>query len=261
MQAQADKYKATITLPTDDQIMITREFDAPRHLVYRAWTTPELVKRWFGGSHGEPSVVEIDLRVGGRWRYAFRPADAFHGEYRQIVARRADRLDRGLRGRARRRGSQHAHADRARRADDDDRARPASEQGQPGRPHQRRHGAGHERGPGQARGGRPLAGRGRPPGRRYGPVAAPRIGRHGRPAPPRRTAPLVPRARAGGARALARARRVRRVGPPPAGRAALGLLRGAADRKRPARLPSRPQPGVQGHLPALPDDDWALRRA
>jgi len=37
---------ATITLPTDEQILITREFDAPRHLVYRAWNTPELVKRW-----------------------------------------------------------------------------------------------------------------------------------------------------------------------------------------------------------------------
>ena len=86
MQAQADHYKATVTLPTDDQIRITREFDAPRHLVYRAWTTPDLVKRWFGGNHGEPSVVEIDLRVGGRWRYAFESGHGFHGEYREIVA-------------------------------------------------------------------------------------------------------------------------------------------------------------------------------
>ena len=37
---------AKVTLPADDQILITREFDAPRHLVYKAWTTPELVKRW-----------------------------------------------------------------------------------------------------------------------------------------------------------------------------------------------------------------------
>jgi uncharacterized protein YndB with AHSA1/START domain len=86
MQAQADNYKATVTLPADDQILITREFDAPRHLVYRAWTTPDLVKRWYGGNHGEPSVVEIDLRVGGRWRYAFESGDGFHGEYREIVA-------------------------------------------------------------------------------------------------------------------------------------------------------------------------------
>ncbi len=38
---------AKVTLPTDEQILITREFDAPKHLVYKAWTTPELVKRWW----------------------------------------------------------------------------------------------------------------------------------------------------------------------------------------------------------------------
>jgi uncharacterized protein YndB with AHSA1/START domain len=80
---------ATVTLPTDEQILITREFDAPRHLVYRAWTTPELVKRWWSGHQGEMTIVEIDLRVGGRWRYVM-VADgghevAFHGEYREIV--------------------------------------------------------------------------------------------------------------------------------------------------------------------------------
>jgi uncharacterized protein YndB with AHSA1/START domain len=80
---------ATVTLPTDEQILITREFDAPRHLVYRAWTTPELVKRWWGGQRGEMTVVEIDLRVGGTWRYVLA-ADggfdvAFHGEFREIV--------------------------------------------------------------------------------------------------------------------------------------------------------------------------------
>ena len=41
---------AMVTLPTDEQILITREFDAPRHLVYKAWTTPELVKRWWAAS-------------------------------------------------------------------------------------------------------------------------------------------------------------------------------------------------------------------
>jgi uncharacterized protein YndB with AHSA1/START domain len=81
--------KATVTLPTDEQILITREFDAPKHLVYRAWTTPELVKRWWSGHQGEMTIVEIDLRVGGRWRYVM-VADgghevAFHGEYREIV--------------------------------------------------------------------------------------------------------------------------------------------------------------------------------
>jgi uncharacterized protein YndB with AHSA1/START domain len=60
--------KATVTFPTDEQILITREFDAPRHLVYRAWTTPELVRRWWSGNRGEVTVAEIDLRVGGAWR-------------------------------------------------------------------------------------------------------------------------------------------------------------------------------------------------
>jgi uncharacterized protein YndB with AHSA1/START domain len=81
--------KATVTLPTDEQIRITRDFDAPRHLVYKAWTTPELVKRWWNAKRGEVTVAEIDLRVGGKWRYAMVTPDgfevAFHGEYREIV--------------------------------------------------------------------------------------------------------------------------------------------------------------------------------
>jgi uncharacterized protein YndB with AHSA1/START domain len=80
---------ATVTLPTDEQILITREFDAPRHLVYRAWTTPELVRQWWSGHRGEMEVVEIDLRVGGMWRYVMAASGgfqvAFHGEYREIV--------------------------------------------------------------------------------------------------------------------------------------------------------------------------------
>ena len=80
---------ATVTLPTDEQILITREFDAPRDLVYKAWTTPELVRRWWAGRRGRMTIAEIDLRVGGRWRYVMI-ADggyevAFHGEYREIV--------------------------------------------------------------------------------------------------------------------------------------------------------------------------------
>ncbi|KAA9159600.1 SRPBCC family protein [Amycolatopsis acidicola] len=80
---------AKITLPADDQILITREFAAPRRLVYRAWTTPELVKRWWGGHRGTVTSVEIDLRVGGRWRYVLAAGHgqevAFHGEYREIA--------------------------------------------------------------------------------------------------------------------------------------------------------------------------------
>jgi len=80
---------ATLTLPTDEQILIIREFDAPKHLVYKAWTTPELVKRWWHANRGEVTVVEIDLRVGGRWRSVMVADDGFevgfHGEYREIV--------------------------------------------------------------------------------------------------------------------------------------------------------------------------------
>jgi uncharacterized protein YndB with AHSA1/START domain len=80
---------ATVTLPADDQILITREFDAPRHLVYQAWTTPELVKRWWTANRGEATIAEIDLRVGGWWRYVMVTDDgfevAFHGEFREIV--------------------------------------------------------------------------------------------------------------------------------------------------------------------------------
>src|SRR5919206_1841670 len=80
---------ATVTLPRENQILVTREFDAPRHLVYRAWTTPELVRRWWSGRRGEVTSVEIDLRVGGTWRYVMVANEgfevAFHGEYRELV--------------------------------------------------------------------------------------------------------------------------------------------------------------------------------
>jgi uncharacterized protein YndB with AHSA1/START domain len=87
--AVASSGTATVTLPTDEQILITREFDAPKHLVYKAWTTPELVKRWWHANRGEMTVAEIDLRVGGTWRFVM-VADGgvevgFHGEYREIV--------------------------------------------------------------------------------------------------------------------------------------------------------------------------------
>ena len=80
---------ATVTLPADDQILITREFDAPKHLVYKAFTTPELVRRWWHAKRGEMTVAEIDLRVGGKWRYVMVAEGGlevgFHGEYREIV--------------------------------------------------------------------------------------------------------------------------------------------------------------------------------
>jgi uncharacterized protein YndB with AHSA1/START domain len=85
----AGSKKAEVTLPTDERILITREFDAPKRLVYRAWTEPELLERWWGGERGEVRSVRIELRVGGTWRYVVVTDDgseaAFRGEYREII--------------------------------------------------------------------------------------------------------------------------------------------------------------------------------
>jgi len=66
-------------------IDITREFDAPRDLVWRAWTEPELLKQWLGPRRFEMVIDEYDVRDGGRWRYVHRAADGeehgFHGVF------------------------------------------------------------------------------------------------------------------------------------------------------------------------------------
>jgi uncharacterized protein YndB with AHSA1/START domain len=89
MVAVTSSGPAKVTTPTDEQILVTREFDAPRHLVYKAWTTPELVRRWWAGRRGEVTLIDMDLRVGGRWRYVLVAEGGmevgFHGEYREIV--------------------------------------------------------------------------------------------------------------------------------------------------------------------------------
>ena len=89
MNTMTNSGTAVVTLPTDEQILITREFDAPKHLVYKAYTTPELVRRWWSGQRGEMTIAEIDLRVGGMWRYVMVANGgfevAFHGEFREIV--------------------------------------------------------------------------------------------------------------------------------------------------------------------------------
>ncbi len=83
------KGTATVTLPSDTEILITREFNAPARLVYEAWTKPEHIRRWWAGLRGETTLVEVDLRVGGSWRYVMVASEgfevAFHGEYREIV--------------------------------------------------------------------------------------------------------------------------------------------------------------------------------
>ena len=78
---------ATVTLPSDTEMLITRVFDAPAELIFTAWTTPELVKQWWGFETGEWLVCDVDLRVGGSWRWVVKERDmevGFHGEYREI---------------------------------------------------------------------------------------------------------------------------------------------------------------------------------
>src|SRR6267143_1460851 len=84
------RVKLQITTPTDREIAMTRVFDAPRRLVYDALTRPELVKRWLGVFGGwSLDVCEIDLKVGGKYRYVWCNADGremgMGGVYREIV--------------------------------------------------------------------------------------------------------------------------------------------------------------------------------
>ena len=79
-----------VTTPSDGEIRMTRLFDAPAELVFEAMTKPEHVKQWWGrlGEGYSVPVCEIDLRVGGAWRFVNRHPKgeaAFHGEYREIV--------------------------------------------------------------------------------------------------------------------------------------------------------------------------------
>jgi uncharacterized protein YndB with AHSA1/START domain len=79
-----------VTTPSDREIAMTRVFNAPRKLVFDAHTRPELVKRWLGAFGGwSLDVCEIDLRVGGTFRYLWRGTDGkemgMRGVYREIV--------------------------------------------------------------------------------------------------------------------------------------------------------------------------------
>jgi uncharacterized protein YndB with AHSA1/START domain len=62
-------HRLVVTAPTEREIVLVRSFDAPRHLVYAAWTRPELLRRWFGARGWRLVDCEIDLRVGGAWRF------------------------------------------------------------------------------------------------------------------------------------------------------------------------------------------------
>jgi uncharacterized protein YndB with AHSA1/START domain len=81
-----------VTTPNDREIRVTREFDAPRSLVWECHTRPEHVRRWMLGPDGwSMPVCEIDLQVGGRYRHVWRNDTdgsqfGFRGQYREIVA-------------------------------------------------------------------------------------------------------------------------------------------------------------------------------
>lgn len=87
--ANRDTFK--VTTPSDREIVLTRLFNAPPHLVFEAMSQPEHVRRWWGnlGEGYSVPVCEIDLRVGGKWRFVNRHPKgeaAFHGVYREIDA-------------------------------------------------------------------------------------------------------------------------------------------------------------------------------
>lgn len=78
-----------VTTPSPREVQLTRVFNAPRELVFEAMTQPELLKRWFGPHGWNLVVCEVDLRVGGVWRYVLEGPDGasmgMGGEYREIV--------------------------------------------------------------------------------------------------------------------------------------------------------------------------------
>jgi uncharacterized protein YndB with AHSA1/START domain len=79
-----------VRTPTEREIVLTRVFDAPRTLVFDAFTKPELIKRWFGPRGWSLVVCEVDLKVGGTWRFVLRGPDGndmgMRGVYREIAA-------------------------------------------------------------------------------------------------------------------------------------------------------------------------------
>ena len=79
-----------VTTPTERELVMTRVFNAPRHLVFDALTNPELIRRWYGPVGWSMVVCEIDLRVDGAWRFVSRRPDGKQigqrGVYREIAA-------------------------------------------------------------------------------------------------------------------------------------------------------------------------------
>jgi len=90
MAAERKYGSLTVTTPTEREILMTRVFDAPRPLVFEAWTNPKYVSQWLLGPEGwTMPVCEIDLRPGGAWRFVWRKSDgkemAMTGVYREVA--------------------------------------------------------------------------------------------------------------------------------------------------------------------------------
>src|SRR5262245_19381185 len=90
VSSAANSGSFTVTTPSDEEVCFTRLFDAPRELVFEAMTKPEHVREWWGrlGDGYSVPVCEIDLRVGGKWRFVNKHPNGevgFRGEYREIV--------------------------------------------------------------------------------------------------------------------------------------------------------------------------------
>ena len=84
--------KAQVTMPSDREVAVTRTFDAPRSLVWDAYTKPELTRRWMLGPQGwSMPVCDMDVRPGGKFRWRWRSDEdgkefGFHGEYQEVKA-------------------------------------------------------------------------------------------------------------------------------------------------------------------------------
>jgi uncharacterized protein YndB with AHSA1/START domain len=83
------KRKFKISFPSETEMVMEREFDAPRELVFDAHLNPEAIPQWWGWRESSTQVVEMDVRVGGKWRFISRNRDGqeivFFGEYREIT--------------------------------------------------------------------------------------------------------------------------------------------------------------------------------
>jgi uncharacterized protein YndB with AHSA1/START domain len=85
------QYKSTVTLPNDRDVVVVRAFNAPRTLVFDAWTKPALIQRWMLGPPGwTMPVCEMDVRPGGKFKWRWRSEESgaefgFTGEFREVV--------------------------------------------------------------------------------------------------------------------------------------------------------------------------------